>query len=121
MCAPPAPFCYDVGMAYECAQDYIDALVTLRDEYLEEIPASIVRTHPATHKVQKNWFNSLFLLLGEAVHDQLLSPADVLPVGSFLAYVSSREFKEKDRITAEDIQRGNEAIRVALLNLMRAP
>lgn len=102
-------------------QKYIKDLIELRDDYSEEMPEELVRSHPATHKVQRNWFNDLFLLLFCADSDKFFSPDAGATVTQFSNYLTSNAFKDKRRTAKEDIERANAIIKIAIDDLMRSP
>jgi|GEM_PF-2379467 hypothetical protein len=88
----------------------IELVRHIREDYSEEIPAQIVRGTPGgiLLKIQGGWFQSVVDVL-QIVQQHIEFRGSIVPteITDLLNYLTSQEFKGKERNNPEDISRAN--------------
>lgn len=90
-------------------------LVSLRDDFLDEVPDEIKRgfDEKKNYKVRNNWFTALVGQL-DILADQYLDPVedkDLLEeIDNFNTYCTSEDFHKAERHTEEEVQRANDLL-----------
>jgi hypothetical protein len=96
----------------------IDKLIRLRDEPSEEIPDSLVHSYDSKnrYKVRVLCFQAVITCTCELLRIAPNNPSATQEIKDLMTYFTSEEFSSHaaDRVTREDIEKGNQVISMTL-------